>query len=186
MIVALAVWDERIAPVFDVARQLVVLSLEDGVAHKQEQVRLSEGLTGQQRALVIEEIGTQKLVCGAISRTLSALIEAMGIEVISFISGSLGEVERALLDSNFNWEKLAMPGCYGTKVEADMENPDKAMNQRGAGRAGGRGSAVCRRGAGTSGSCVCPQCGEKVPHQRGRPCFEVNCSKCGTAMAREF
>jgi len=42
------------------------------------------------------------------------------------------------------------------------------------------------RGAGPGGSCICPDCGEKVPHQLGIPCYEQRCSKCGTAMTREI
>jgi len=42
-----------------------------------------------------------------------------------------------------------------------------------------------RAGAGPGGSCVCPGCGEKVPHPRGTPCYAINCPKCGTKMVRE-
>jgi hypothetical protein len=42
-----------------------------------------------------------------------------------------------------------------------------------------------RPGAGPGGNCVCPSCGEKVPHQQGTPCFNVKCPKCGTKMVRE-
>jgi len=41
-----------------------------------------------------------------------------------------------------------------------------------------------RPGAGPSGDCVCPSCGQRVPHQQGMPCYSVNCPKCGTKMAR--
>ncbi|PIP05069.1 MAG: hypothetical protein CO012_09300 [Syntrophobacterales bacterium CG_4_8_14_3_um_filter_49_14] len=51
---------------------------------------------------------------------------------------------------------------------------------RGAGRMGGT-----RPGAGPSGECTCPKCGATVPHQVGLPCFQINCSKCGTAMVRK-
>ena len=40
-------------------------------------------------------------------------------------------------------------------------------------------------GAGPAGICVCPSCGEKVPHKQGMPCYAVNCPKCGSKMARE-
>ena len=40
-------------------------------------------------------------------------------------------------------------------------------------------------GAGQTGSCICPQCGQKEVHQRGVPCFERTCPKCGAAMTRE-
>ena len=56
----------------------------------------------------------------------------------------------------------------------------------GAGRGGGKGRGMGGgRGMGPGGNCVCPNCGEKVPHERGVPCFEVKCPKCGTTMTRD-
>jgi len=56
----------------------------------------------------------------------------------------------------------------------------------GAGRGGGMGRGMGGgRGMGPGGQCVCPNCGERAPHQRGVPCFDMKCPKCGTAMTRE-
>jgi hypothetical protein len=41
-----------------------------------------------------------------------------------------------------------------------------------------------RAGAGPGGNCVCPSCGEKVPHKQGTPCYEQSCPKCGVRMVR--
>ena len=59
---------------------------------------------------------------------------------------------------------------------------------KGGGAAGGRGEGRGRMGGagrGPGGECVCPSCGKKVSHERGVPCYEVRCPKCGTAMTRE-
>ena len=53
---------------------------------------------------------------------------------------------------------------------------------RGSGLAGGRGG---RFNAGPDGNCVCPKCGEKVPHRSGFPCTSVKCTKCDSLMIRE-
>jgi hypothetical protein len=53
-----------------------------------------------------------------------------------------------------------------------------------AGRRGGRMGGN-RAGFGPGGNCVCPSCGEKVPHQQGTPCYAMKCPKCGTNMTRE-
>ncbi len=38
---------------------------------------------------------------------------------------------------------------------------------------------------GADGFCICPKCGEKVPHIAGRPCQQILCPKCNTKMLRE-
>jgi hypothetical protein len=60
----------------------------------------------------------------------------------------------------------------------DGTGPPNRQGQRG-GRMGGN-----RPGLGPEGDCVCPSCGEKLPHQRGVPCYNVSCPKCGTKMVR--
>lgn len=53
------------------------------------------------------------------------------------------------------------------------------------GRDMGRGNLNGNRaGVGPGGECVCPQCGVKLPHQVGTPCYSVSCPKCQTKMIR--
>jgi hypothetical protein len=40
-------------------------------------------------------------------------------------------------------------------------------------------------GLGPLGNCICPKCHYKAPHQRGVPCQEEKCPKCGAKMLRE-
>ena len=55
---------------------------------------------------------------------------------------------------------------------------------QGLGRGGGRGRN--NGGAfGVGGYCVCAQCGEKIPHQRGIKCTSLQCPKCGRQLIRE-
>jgi len=48
--------------------------------------------------------------------------------------------------------------------------------RRGGGGPGGRGGAPAW--------CVCPGCGERVPHVPGEPCNQKICPKCGSRMVR--
>ena len=66
-------------------------------------------------------------------------------------------------------------------------------NQRGLGQGPGEGQGLSRGGRGRqpegfglgpSGECVCSQCGTKIPHQQGVPCYEQRCPKCGASMTR--
>jgi len=58
----------------------------------------------------------------------------------------------------------------------------RGRGQDSTGRGRGLGGG---RGLGPDGNCICPDCGEKIPHKRGTPCFEIKCSKCGGYMTRE-
>lgn len=53
----------------------------------------------------------------------------------------------------------------------------------GFGRAGGQGQG--RGGLGAGGVCICPKCGQRTPHQAGRPCLDERCPSCGVALVRE-
>jgi hypothetical protein len=37
----------------------------------------------------------------------------------------------------------------------------------------------------SGGFCVCPKCGHREPHLRGRPCQEEHCHECGAKLLRE-
>ena len=56
----------------------------------------------------------------------------------------------------------------------------------GLGRGVGRGRISGNRpGAGPTGNCMCPNCGVKIPHQAGVPCYDLSCPKCGANMVRK-
>ena len=62
----------------------------------------------------------------------------------------------------------------------DGTGPFGGGSGAGRGRMGGN-----RPGAGPSGYCVSPSCGNKVAHQQGVPCYSLECPKCGAKMVRE-
>lgn len=50
--------------------------------------------------------------------------------------------------------------------------------------AGGFPGRMGGQGLGPGGTLACPNCGTKVTHQRGVPCYTVPCPSCGTQMVR--
>lgn len=48
----------------------------------------------------------------------------------------------------------------------------------------GKGRMPHGRGKGPEGKCVCSKCGKMIPHERGKPCYEVSCPACGAKMTR--
>ncbi|HQE96028.1 MAG TPA: NifB/NifX family molybdenum-iron cluster-binding protein [Candidatus Marinimicrobia bacterium] len=199
MKVAFAIWNNRIAPVFDVAGLLHIVEIEEGKILSSYEEFIPVDPLPVQKLARLNELGIKTLICGAISRPLYDTIESSDIDVIPFIAGELDEVVQAWLSGRPDWHLFAMPGCCGRRgrwrgvfYTNYQEVCNMNGNRSGMGRGQGQGRGGQRFGrmgggsaAGPSGNCVCPQCGHKEPHQRGIPCFEQKCPQCGAAMARE-
>ena len=109
---AFTVWNNRIAPVFDVARYIHLVEAEAGRILGETQESLPDDMTTR-KALRLVELGVGTLVCGAISRPSQAMVVAYGIQVIPFVAGGLLEVIQAWLGNGLEGDTFAMPGCSG-------------------------------------------------------------------------
>jgi predicted Fe-Mo cluster-binding NifX family protein len=109
---AFAAWNNRIAPVFDVARRVHIVESEAGRRIAEIQERLPDEPPAL-KALRLAEMGVRMLVCGAISRPLQEMVAAYDIRVIPFVAGDLREVIRAWLGGGLESPLFAMPGCNG-------------------------------------------------------------------------
>ena len=68
----------------------------------------------------------------------------------------------------------------------DGTGPPGAGRGMGVGNGVGRGRMKgTRPGAGPAGECVCPSCGNTMPHQVGVLCYPVECPNCGKPMVRK-
>lgn len=107
---AFAYWENRIAPVFDVARRIQIVESKNGRIIGESEDIVPEGLA-LRKAFHLEQLGIEVLVCGAISRPLHDQVTANGIQVIPFVSGNLGDVILAWLEGRLDNDGFAMPGC---------------------------------------------------------------------------
>lgn len=173
---AFSSWNNRIAPVFDVARQVFLVESDQGRVIREAE----EGMPGDDpgaKARCLAGLGVNTLVCGAISRSMQGLIASCGITVIPFVAGKLREVVRAWLEGKILEELFAMPGCC-----------PQAGRRGGMGRGMREGQNRCGRGVPLKGEsgliCVCPSCSHSEPHERGVPCSLKQCPVCGSSLIR--
>ena len=132
MKVALTVWEGRISPVFDVSREALVLTVEDGVvaALRNENIDTSTPAQKVDRLMVL---GIETLVCGAISEPLHCELTNKGVSVFGFVAGEIDEVVATFLAGELPTPALSMPGCYGRR------NRFRGKRGRESGRGHGRG-----------------------------------------------
>jgi len=114
MRLAIPVWNERVSPVFDAARRLVLVDVENGMEQaRREEVIHDSFLT--QRAHRLTDLGVNVLICGAISRPLTTLLSASGITVIPWTAGAVDDVLAAYLKGCLPDPRWRMPGCGGRR-----------------------------------------------------------------------
>lgn len=124
MKVAIPVWNERIAPLFDVCRKVCLAEVDGGrvIAISEAHIRQGEP---SGKALELQELGVSVLICGAISRPVQRMVSARNIQVIPFISGVGTEVIQAWLKGDLDDSSFVMPGCCGRqrRCRKGHENP---------------------------------------------------------------
>jgi predicted Fe-Mo cluster-binding NifX family protein len=208
---AFAAWKNRIAPVFDVTRQIHIVETESGQIVREVLTNLTDDIPPL-KARRLVELGIEKLVCGAISCPLQTMIESYGIRVTPFITGELREVIEAWLSSTLENGLFAMPGCCGRGIRRfrgthGFEQEERSMDMKGRNRnksmkavqgesespgAQNQNRTRQRKGrmggyssGGPGGHCICPQCGHREAHERGLPCTQKQCPNCRVPMRRE-
>ncbi len=110
MVIGLTIWGQRISPVFDSARKLLVATVQDSRVITKRYVMfkpavpllLSEKLIGLKIDVVI---------CGAISTEPANLIDRIGIKCIPFISGYADDILESYIRGEMLTTKYSMPGC---------------------------------------------------------------------------
>jgi predicted Fe-Mo cluster-binding NifX family protein len=101
MQVALTVWEGRISPLFDATRMLLVANITERTITAWRYVPL-ECDSAFSRAAKLADLGVTTLICGGISELFANAIEAQGIRLIPFVSGTVQEVLDAYLNGQVN------------------------------------------------------------------------------------
>ena len=152
---ALSIFEQRIAPVFDTAREICLVERSASGAPTKTFCRFDDDdLQGKVAWLVAT--GVQTLICGAVSQPIHHALVDAGIDVVSFVCGEIDDVIAAQAANTLSMPAFAMPGCCGRRRGCGM----------GRGRGGGRGGGTGAGGAGM-GVSAGHGLGAGAGHRRG-------------------
>lgn len=104
----ITIWNDRIAPVFDVAGTVLVI---DAAAPAAITETRALPLSPFAKIETLAQSGVEVLICGAISRPLLRTACAAGLNVVPFAAGSVAEVIQALRREDIEAVAGTMPGC---------------------------------------------------------------------------
>ena len=125
MKVALTFWENRISPVFDCARRLLIVDIVDRTALDKHFKNFHYD-SPFSRAGELSNLGVKVLICGAVSDLFANAIETYGIKIIPFVTGAVDEVLDAYLMGTLSSSKFLMPGCRSKGTE-DVRDGDLSM-----------------------------------------------------------
>lgn len=111
MKVVLTVWENRISPVADSARQLLVVDVENRII-RDRHTEYFESESVFYRARRLADLEAEIFICGAISDFFSSLLEGNGIRLISFICGEAEEVLYAYIEGSLQCPRFMMKGYF--------------------------------------------------------------------------
>ena len=111
---AISIFDARIAPVFDTAREICLVERSASGAPTKTFCRFDDGDL-QAKVAWLVACGVQTLICGAVSQPLQHALAAAGIDVVSFVCGELDDVIAAQAANTLSKPAFAMPGCCGRR-----------------------------------------------------------------------
>ncbi|HUW83903.1 MAG TPA: NifB/NifX family molybdenum-iron cluster-binding protein [Phycisphaerae bacterium] len=112
MRIAMAVWEQRVSPLFDVAGGLLLIDAQGSLETARTSVALPDReLPRRVRRLV--DLGVDVLICGGISQPLAGMVHASGIRLVPFTAGPVEQVLRAFLQGQLPCQAFVMPGWCG-------------------------------------------------------------------------
>jgi predicted Fe-Mo cluster-binding NifX family protein len=146
--VAIPVFNQRVAPVFDWAGILAIVEISSSAPNLPVEQDVTGLLAFQRSELLLSE-NIEVLICGGISCQLAAEISDKGIKVIAGIAGDTNQVIDAFTNGQLDSARWALPGWCGgfgrgrgrgrrfRSGQNDLP-PDSSIINRGRGRGPGR------------------------------------------------
>ncbi len=111
MKVGITVWEDRISPVFDAARMLLVVCIENHRLVSRQLMPCRPEMIGE-FVRMLEDEQVEEVICGAISQVPAETLRAHEIRLVPFVAGMVDRVLSGYVEGD-SMERYRMPGCCG-------------------------------------------------------------------------
>jgi predicted Fe-Mo cluster-binding NifX family protein len=112
MKVAIPIFGERVAPVFDWCKRIAVVDTDATEQAGREEADLADIMPFHRPDRLVD-LGVEVLLCGGISPSLAHLVEAHGIRVVPWVAGDVDAVLAEFIAGRLPSERFMMPGWRG-------------------------------------------------------------------------
>lgn len=110
MKIAITIWGNRISPVFDAARTLLVARIENRTILKKRYIPFNPD-SPRDLIRILQQMETDTLICGAISTEPADFIVENDIKLISFVTGNALDFLDSFATRQAIEKGNMMPGC---------------------------------------------------------------------------
>ncbi|MEH0022347.1 MAG: NifB/NifX family molybdenum-iron cluster-binding protein [Desulfobacter sp.] len=110
MKIAITAWGNRVSPVFDSARTLLIAEIEEQTIKDKTYVEFRPGDL-QELTARLAQMNVSTLICGAISAKPTDTIAESRIRLISFVTGNVMDILKNFASRQTIDPTYMMPGC---------------------------------------------------------------------------
>ena len=96
--VAIPVFQNRVSPVFDSCKHMLVITLLNGIETDRENIFFGD-MSLSDRCRIIHDLDVSLIICGGISQTFAKILQQKKMELINGIAGDA----QAILSALFKW-----------------------------------------------------------------------------------
>ena len=107
--IAIPIFQNRVSPVLDSCRHIIVAAIEKDAEIDREQVFIGD-IALNDRCRIFKKLGITVIICSGVSATFGKLLEQAKFEIVDGIAGDVQDVLTAYLDGRLDHPDFYMPG----------------------------------------------------------------------------
>ena len=107
--VAIPIFQNRVSPVLDSCRHLLVVDIEQNTEIERATVYLDE-MSLTERCGIFEKLDVTMVICGGVSEVFANLLMGADIALLNGIAGEINDVIQAFLEQRLDKPQFYMPG----------------------------------------------------------------------------